>query len=320
MKYKPDYPPKQEREKTPEEKIDDLMRSMAVEINAKIIKLTGHSLVEEKNNRIRPNFFSKKEGGPYVKTRKVGEVGGEDSSVMTIQEDNDFVRMKISGFSGAHEESEQKRLGVVGETKEDREQQVIDLWREKKENSKETQVEKIITFLLYKFLRERGFLVVRTAEYDDYEHSVDTLIIDENTGEVVGSFDEVLDSFNPEDVGVKSSSKWQKILEKNVEGRGAKIKYGLTFEVSEKGKKLVRRELHNVPVFFLSLSSKDFEELLTEINSDINAAFGDAEIEIFNKLIESLGQQADGLLKENPPTIIKEKIDKLQKTLIKIRQ
>ncbi len=157
---------------------------------------------------------------------------------------------------------------------------LLRIWKENKSREKNSQMEMAVTLLLSKMLGE-GFLVLRTAAIDDYDHGVDNIILDFHTGEVVGAFDEVHQSDN----GERLAKKKDKIHTVAKRG-GAKVRYGLKLENGV----LTRAELRGVPVFYLGLTSEELDELVGALRDD------DAEVMevIFKKLIDSLKlQQAE---------------------------
>lgn len=157
---------------------------------------------------------------------------------------------------------------------------LLRIWKENKSREKNSQMEMAVTLLLSKMLGQ-GFLVLRTAAIDDYDHGVDNIILDFHTGEVVGAFDEVHQSDN----GERLAKKKDKIHTVAKRG-GAKVRYGLKLENGV----LTRAELRGVPVFYLGLTSEELDELVGALRDD------DAEVMevIFKKLIDSLKlQQAE---------------------------
>jgi len=157
----------------------------------------------------------------------------------------------------------------------------IEAWRKKSEGNNGTIVEKAITVLLHKMLKDE-FIVTRASTLDDYRHGVDNLIIDKKTGAVICGFDEVQSSNNEYDVN--TNLKKRKIL-KNIENfQGAFVKYGATFE---KGK-LKRCSLRNLPTFFLALTENDVAEVTADLEKD---AISDKEHNILAKMVSSIDKQ-----------------------------
>lgn len=301
--HNPDFPPRSIKSPETEfnfENFEKAMAHIAQEINAEFSGQAHGNLIDD-SLRISMTAFERGKDGPYARA-------GEGS----IKEDKRSVQEKIRNFSGIDNPDIQKFLEKKYSTQDEAE--ILSRWQEDQECKESGLTEKIITFILYKILKEK-FLIVRTCEFDDYENGVDNLIVDRETGEVVGAFDEVFDSFNEQDVEVKRSKKWSKIVKKN-QGNRNQVKYGISLDSAGK---LERRALSELPVFFLSLSKHDFNELLGQINLDINSEPTQKEVEIFSNLIRSLNDQVDRL-KETPgisPTVLA-KLDKFKESLEKM--
>lgn len=166
---------------------------------------------------------------------------------------------------------------------------VIKSYRKNKENNPSAQLEKAITGLLHKVIGKK-FMVMRSSDFDDYFNGIDNVVVNRETGDVICAFDEVHD----EKDGKRQMKKIKKI--KDVAGRGgATLKYGITFEKDAitGEKKLVKKSIKNVPVFFLGLSSKELSGLLSEINFSVDSEINSFEWEVFNNLIKSLKEQIE---------------------------
>lgn len=199
------------------------------------------------------------------------ELYGEEA----VKADAEFVRRCEVDFSRANNENVQahylKEYGVKNEDG------IIARWRENKSREKNGQMEMAVTALLAQKLG-KDFLVVRTAPYDDYKNSVDNLILDRITGEVVGAFDEVHEG----GTGQRTKEKEIKIQKIDWQG-GAKIRYGLKLIDG----KLVRASLEGVPVFYLSLESSELVELMQGLSENDSQKTE----KIFRKLLASLATQ-----------------------------
>lgn len=88
-----------------------------------------------------------------------------------------------------------------------------------RENKSGEQLEMLKTVIFHKFLG-KDFHTLRTSTYDDYRNGVDNLIIEKETGNIVGAFDEVLDS----PIGERSEEKKEKIFKRNRD-KGGLIRY-----------------------------------------------------------------------------------------------
>ena len=213
------------------------MARIADEVNRDVTKKYGLDGLVDDSLHLDAGNFSKDQGGIYEGT--------------IISEDQDSIDALDRYNCSADNERTQKfykdEYGI--ETPEG----IVAKHREKKEASKSNQAEMIITALLHKVLKER-FLVVRASVFDDYKHGIDNLILDKETGAVICAFDEVLENEGDKERG--AMKKIEKIKRIAVKG-GTEAKYG----VALKEQKLVRSSARNIPVFYLTLESKDLIEL-----------------------------------------------------------
>lgn len=118
--------------------------------------------------------------------------------------------------------------------------------------------EMALTAMLQKILPSR-FMVVRASAYDDYNHGVDQLILDKESGDVVCGIDEVIDR----DYYSGPNKKEEKIKRQMAKG-GFQVKYGAKF----KNSKLFLQNLKNIPAFYLSLSKSELQVLFQALKSD----------------------------------------------------
>jgi len=181
-------------------------------------------------------------------------------------------------------------------------------WRASHEKNPATLAEKSLTIALSKILG-KGYLVARACEYDDYNNGVDQVIIDKETGKVLCGFDEVLSR-----EGLAGSPKKEKKFQQSIDRGGARIKYG----VALKDEQLVRAKVENIPAFYLPVSKEDLYSLLSSQQAG-GAARQTAEINIFNKLLESLQSQVALLNNQANPNfgllknmrVVLEKLEKI---------
>ena len=157
--------------------------------------------------------------------------------------------------------------------------------KEEKEKNFGELWEKAKTVILNKIISS-GFIVVRASKHDDYENGVDNIIIDKETGNVVCAFDEV----SAEEGTEKEAEKSEKVEGKNKEG-GATIKYGIT--VNEENK-IIKKEIRNIPVFYLRLSGRDLVKLLHKMDYKSGEP-SEIELNVFGDLINSLKEQLEEL-------------------------
>jgi hypothetical protein len=181
-----------------------------------------------------------------------------------------------------------------------------EVWEQEREKKNGIVAEKALVLLFHKMMggRGNGFLTVRSSRFDDY-HGVDTVIIDEETGNPICGFDEMSDNENQ-----SLEQKGEKISRKMIAHNGAHIQYGAIIRNGQ----LAKRALKNVPAFYLAISQKDLEELLPNLEKE---EAGPAELKIFQRLITSLEQQLTNIYWEfngNYPDL-KQKKEKLLQEL-----
>ncbi|MDD5290952.1 MAG: hypothetical protein PHZ04_02440 [Patescibacteria group bacterium] len=295
-----------ERRENTGEKLDRLMLGLAERVNKEFSGQIGGELLN-RDGTINMEVFRESLGGPLEDNPDFDEVPADEDGILAKE------RQMSAADNPRTQAYYEKEKGVRGE------EEILAYWREQRENSPTIQAEKLITALLDRVLGKR-FLIARASCHDDYENSVDTLIIDRETGEVVGAFDEVLDTFHREGkTAVNQSKKWEKISKKNAKG-GAHIKYGLTFGQGKDSGKLIRKELSNVPIFYLSLSGNEFKELAENIEADPDTPLSSKEAEIFDELMKSLSEQREGLLKQNISGIMKPKIASFSRVIDNMKE
>lgn len=184
---------------------------------------------------------------------------------------------------------------------------IIEMHRQKKEESKSNQAEMAITALMHKILKER-FLVVRASIFDDYKNGIDNLILDKETGAVICAFDEVLENDSDRNRGI--SKKVEKIKKSAVLG-GTRAKYG----VSLVDKKIVRATSRNIPVFYITLESKDLVNLTNDLYYSSNGEITETEKRLFNHLVSSIAEQKSMLEKLTLPPIMTKKLADFEESL-----
>ncbi len=169
----------------------------------------------------------------------------------------------------------------------------ISTWRDKKEKDPSSVAEMLITTLLHNALKDR-FLVARASYYDDYENGVDYVVLDKETGALVCGFDQVL-GMGKDDGSAKKREKIEKI---NLKG-GARLEHGITFS---NDKKIIKKNLKNIPAFFLAISKNDLDKIalliqekglsddFSELNK--NQEFASFSNQILKNMIDSLDEQS----------------------------
>ena len=294
---KPSHPDKKESQPSLE-KLQSVMKQISQEVNAEVAKKYGMEKLVDTSLHIDLAHFSRKKGGIYKK---------ED-----IDADKKKVEICEREFSGVDSEKAQRNYkamhGLQGEVgTEELKQEILRVFREEKEKNKSSQAEMVITALLHKILKER-FLVVRSSLFDDYTNGIDNFILDKETGAVICAFDEVIE--NEGDKARGESGKAEKIKKIAMKG-GTEAKYG----VSLSDGKLVRNAVQNIPVFYLTLESKDLNELTNDLFYSERGTRTDAEQKLFSHLVHSIKEQKGMLEALNLPLVMKEKLQSFETSL-----
>lgn len=159
-------------------------------------------------------------------------------------------------------------------------------WQEKRERKESNSLEMMIAVIFHKFLNPR-FVIAGTSKFDDYARGADQVIVDTETGAAICNLDDMKGMADD----IYGNNKKRKITEAAKKG-GTSIKYGFTFR-RKSGKddlSLIRRPLHNLPTFCMSVSSEETEKLLEEMSYDKDRV-SDIEKKVFSKLLGSLESQ-----------------------------
>ena len=165
-----------------------------------------------------------------------------------------------------------------------------------------------ITVFLNKIIGDR-FIVVRSSKYDDYEHGVDNVLVDKQTGFVVCGFDQVL-GMGDNDGSDKKREKVEKI---NLKG-GARLEYGIKLDENQK---IQISKMKNVPAFFLGLTKDDLISLVKNMSEDKNS--DDLSNNILNKILKSLKEQEGNiknLLKNQDNLSLLNNVNKFEELLL----
>lgn len=184
----------------------------------------------------------------------------------------------------------------------------VEQWRQSRDRNPSIITEMAVTLVLHKLLGER-FIVARASSIDDYQNSVDHVLIDKQTGAIVCGFDEVL-GFEGDDGGEKKEKK----IKDNILRGGTTLKYGATIIDG----KLVRKELKNIPTFFLSLSKEELNKNLADLKSTESKT--ENEIKLVHKLIASLESQYKEEEHIAVNAVLRENLVKFEKSLELIKQ
>lgn len=214
-------------------------------------------------------------------------------------------RVDIEAFRGFYPEEElikDKKL-IDGNKKKWQENEGD---KEKKLKQDGEKLEILKTVLFYKFLNQ-DFIVARTSEYDDIENKADNIILNKETGNIVCAFDEVSDMS-----GVEFENKKIKVLNRNIEGKGSRLKYGF-----EKNKdRLDFKRISNLPLFYLALDKEHLEEGVKNLTPSLKEK-SEYDGKLWNYFVASLKAQISFLkLKPNKLNFeLKNRLEQFEKDI-----
>lgn len=237
--------------------------------------------------------FSNKKGGIYEEN----EIENDNIEIKKIK--SRFIKLEKESVRNFYK----NKYGLV------KDEDILKKWDENRDNQKSSKVEKLITILLNKAMGNR-FIIVRTATIDDYVNGVDYLIVDKQTGNVVGAFDGLAENDNTSKTTYVESKeeKVNKIINKG----GASIKYGFII----KDDKLEMKSLKNLPIFYLSLNDDSYKKLGERIDDKLDREMKEDEKNIFSDLISSLKTQINNIKNiENINSNLMNNIDQFEKSL-----
>lgn len=206
--------------------------------------------------------------------------------------------------------------------KQDEYYRMMNLWKKdwesyadffnRKETTKGTTWEKMSMVILNKILGE-DFIIIHSSKNDDTYHSIDTLIIDKETGEIVCTIDDVETNLEES----RYTEKLKKLAKINQKFGGAFIEDGLELKDGE----LVNKSIRNIPIYLLQISKEDFKKVLAGMNISSMDVISNIELEIFDKIIDSLENQNEKLKKTDKiPSSLIEKIDIFSESLEKMKK
>ena len=145
--------------------------------------------------------------------------------------------------------------------------------------------EQLVPILFTKVMPDK-FVVVRSAKYDDYEHGVDTIIIDRDTGEILCSVDEFTS-----DKEMVTGHKAKKVVQVN--SNGTALSYGYKRESNDSFVPV--KACGNFPVCVLSLERSKVHEMIGMLDKDLNVV-SDLEKKAFKELIDGLRDSLKAIL------------------------
>lgn len=213
--------------------------------------------------RVDMRAFSVGNGGPYADER--------------IREHADSVARYDLTHSGALEEGILKRHG--GDAGH-----VLDEYRRKRKFHDGDLGEGAAFCVLNRFLGDR-FLIVRTAEYDDYEHLVDFMVVDmEKGGKPVCAIDEIVGGENS---GGRAEKKKERLKS------GMRLRYGVS---AKDDGSLSLGEFDQLPGIYAAIERGDLKALFesgADLSSDEDEP-SEAERTFFEHIIGSIRNYVDG--------------------------
>lgn len=274
-------------EQSPYEKLSGLLTCIAEEINQEHIASSEQPIVGEDcslNTEAfqEPNgFYSEEEIIWDTQTARDNEISWASADNPRVQEfcidelKREYKKRYGKEWQGRYEQD------YGSKTPEE-------IVFENKKRSYGSLLEMAVTSVFYKMLKSE-FLVVRSALYDDQQNGVDHLIVRRSDGALIGAFDEV----NDERGGKRFEKKLERVQTKAQKG-GTRVKYGITFERGKQGQ-LIKKQLRNVPTFYLPLSTQELKGLLADMSYDINQPPTKTEQKVFNQLVDFLGEQVRSL-------------------------
>jgi hypothetical protein len=282
--------PERKEQFSPVEKLKRVLTRVSEEVNKSVVKKYGiHDLVSS-TLHINSASFSKEQGGTYSEE----EIKGDEEVVYALDRHNSAADNPNTQQFYKDQHGINTPEGIVLKH------------REQKEASKSNQAEMIITALMHKVLKER-FLVVRASMFDDYTHGIDNLILDKETGAVICAFDEVLSNEGDRN---KTPVKIEKIKKSAMRG-GTEAKYGISLQ----GNTLRKGGVRNLPVFYLTLESKDLLELTNDLfyNQEETTA---TEKRLFAHLVRSIKEQKEMLQALNLPSTMRRSLEGFEHSLL----
>ncbi|RJQ23307.1 hypothetical protein C4565_10700 [Candidatus Parcubacteria bacterium] len=278
-----------EQRENPVDALFLLTKNISKEINKDVKERykTNTDLVDDRGI-LQMDFFSRAQGGIYTPEE--------------IKNDKEHILMKEIEWSGAHDPHVQKfykeERGIEGK------EAIAKVRMKDKEREKSSQMEMLTNAIFYKILKDR-FLVVRSSTHDDYFSGVDNYLVDKETGDIVCAFDEVHDHAH----GDRKEKKWERV--ESIGKGGKKIKYGIV----PQGDKLIQKEIRNIPVFFLSLTTEELNRGMRGFSRDVHGVPNQLEKETFNKYISLLEEEYSRIKDMEMPRPTKENLEKFKRAL-----
>ncbi|MGE5425913.1 MAG: hypothetical protein ACM3PZ_02480 [Bacillota bacterium] len=205
----------------------------------------------------------------------------------------------IKMYEHPDRESDQRMIAMKEEQWAREEGKNRESWRAGRDKKESILAEMALTLFLQRSLPPR-YLAIRSSTYDDYENGVDHLILDGETGSVVGAIDEVV---GLNGAGNKKEEKVRRKMHK-----GARIKYGARVIEGE----LILGSISHVPVFYISLDKADLAKLGDSLMED---ELGSYEQDLFRRLCASFEEQAESYRGMSMPDELREELEHFKESL-----
>jgi len=274
-----------ERREKPIDALFRLTKEISKETNAHIKEKYGvtHNLVDDRG-MLSMDFFSRENGGIYTPEE--------------IESDKQNILEKEIEWSGAEDPRVQEFYKT--QKKVEGKEEIAREWMKNKEKEKSSQMEMLTNLILYKTLREK-FIVARASRHDDLG-GIDSYLVDTDTGDPVCVIDEVHDH---ERVGRKDE-KWERV---ESIGKGGKT---MKYCVVPEGDKLVQKEIKNIPVFFVSLTTEEIVRGMEGFSRNLDNTPNELESDYFNKFTILLQEEYDRVKDMQMPRVTKENLEKFR--------
>ncbi len=256
---------KQEKSVEYKKKLESALAKIAKDKNLRIKNEYGKENLINSDGSLNPEAFLVENGGIYTKKE--------------FEEHNNKILKAELRFAEADK--------ILDPDAQERKHAA---WKRRKMYREGRNVELATTLLITKILGD-DFIVVRTADYDDYFAGTDLIIVNKKTGKTLCAIDNVAQSESKTKEGetMMSIKKLEKTLSAVDQG-GVELKYGIKI----KNEKMTLEPLQNMPVFYFDISDKDWSDLSS---NDVNSEkINKTELRIFASFIKSLDQQRKDLL------------------------
>ncbi len=230
-----------------------------------------------------PNFENHAECGEKGLEERLKEIAAEltESGINT----DDLCRVNMKAYESLYGSQVEKDIYNIRQREEKWQNQKQKSSKEKKQ-TKITNGEKMEMFKTALFHKAIGkdFFVLRSSLFDDYNNGIDNVIVEKETGAIVGAFDEVV-------AGNGKTEKEGKVAARNTRG-GAFLKYGVGMENGQP----VKQENRHIPLFYLALEKEELAAALEKFDpSEKNLS--EMEKDLLEKLTESVKEQIESISK-----------------------